>query len=107
MITIDEFKKLEVRIGTIVEAQRIEGADRLLKLVVDMGGQQRQILAGIAKWYPQPQELVGIQVPVLVNLEPRRMRGLESQGMMLAADENGTPVLLHPSRPVAPGSAVR
>lgn len=107
MITIEDFSKLEIHIGTIIEAGNIEGADTLLKLVVDIGSEKRQILAGIAQWTPNPKDLVGKQIPVLVNLEPRRMRGQESQGMMLAADENGEPILLHPARTVAPGSTVR
>lgn len=107
MITYDDFAKLEIRIGTVESVDRIEGADKLLKLIVDLGTEKRQILAGIAEFLEDPQSLVGKQVPILVNLEPRRMRGLESQGMMLAADTEGKPILLHPEVKVPTGSTVR
>ena len=107
MITYGDFQKLEIRIGTIESADRIEGADKLLKLIIDFGDEKRQILAGIAEFYPEIEGLVGKQVPVLVNLEPRVMRGLESQGMILAADVNEKAVLLHPDQAVPAGSGVR
>ncbi len=107
MITFDDFKKLDIRIGTVLSVSRIEGADKLLKIIFDMGDHQRQILAGIAEFIGDPQSLVGTQVPVLINLEPRRMRGEVSEGMMLAADEDGAPVLLHPEKRVKSGSIVR
>jgi methionyl-tRNA synthetase len=78
-ITIDEFKKVEIRIGKIIAAEKMENADKLLKLQVDFGEFQRQILSGIAEHYA-PEELVGKQLPFIVNLEPRMMRGEESQG---------------------------
>ena len=106
MITIDDFKKLEIKIGTIISAERIEGADKLLKLQVDLGSEKRQICAGIAQWYA-PEDLVGKQIPILANLEPRMLRGNESQGMMLAADSEGRPILLHPETKIANGSIVR
>jgi methionine--tRNA ligase beta chain len=107
MITYDEFKKLDIRIATIESASRIEGADKLLKLILDLGAEKRQILAGIAEFIEDPETLVGKQIPVLVNLEPRKMRGEESQGMMLAADVEGKPILLHPETKIPPGSTVR
>lgn len=107
MITYEDFAKLEIRIGTVESVDRIEGADKLLKLIVDLGTEKRQILAGIAEFLEDPQSLVGKQVPILVNLEPRRMRGLESQGMMLAADNEGKPILLHPEVKIPAGSTVR
>ena len=107
MITYEDFAKLEIRIGTVESVDRIEGADKLLKLIVDLGAEKRQILAGIAEFLEDPQSLVGKQVPILANLEPRRMRGLESQGMMLAADTEGKPILLHPEVKIPAGSTVR
>jgi len=109
MITIDDFKKLEVKIGTIVRAEKVEGADKLLKLIVDLGeaDSERQVLAGVALAFPDPSVLVGKQVPILTNLEPRTMRGEVSNGMMLASDSPDGPVLLHPAGPVPPGSLVK
>lgn len=107
MITYEDFKKLDIRIGTVESVSRIEGADKLLKLIIDLGSEKRQILAGIAEFLDDPQSLVGKQIPVLVNLEPRKMRGEESQGMMLAADVDGKPILLHPESKIPPGSIVR
>ena len=104
-ISFDDFKKLDIRIGTIVVAERIEGADKLLRLEIDLGSEKKQILAGIAQWYT-PDDLVGKQIPILANLEPRMMRGLESQGMMLAAHD-GRPILLHPQEKITAGSIVR
>jgi methionine--tRNA ligase beta chain len=107
MINYDDFAKMEIRIATILSAEKIEGTDRLLKLEVDLGSEKRTLVAGIAAGY-QPSELPGRQVPILVNLEPRKIRGHESQGMILAADGGGgAPILLHPDRQVTPGSTVR
>ena len=106
MISREEFKKLDIRIGKILKAEKIEGADKLLRLEVDLGSEIRQIVAGIAQFY-EPESLVGREVPVLANLEPRTLMGLESQGMLLAADSEGEPVLLSPEREVPPGSIVK
>jgi len=107
MITIDDFARLDIRIGTITSAEKIPEGDKLLKLQVDLGDETRQIMAGVAESYPNPQDLVGKQIPIIVNLEPRMLRGYESQGMMLATgDENGT-ALLHPSKKVPNGSKLR
>ncbi len=147
MITIDDFKKVEIKIGTIVSAEKVEGADKLLKLLFDFGvteiqpdsslrgGSQAdeailvvgstapppasaqglgevkqkpltQILSGIAEFY-DPSGLVGKQVPVIVNLEPRTLKGQVSNGMMLAVVVDGAPVLLHPDKDVPPGSLLR
>ena len=104
-ITIDEFSKMELRMGKILSAEKIEGADKLYKLSVDMGGEVRTICSGVAQFY-QPEELVGKTVPVITNLAPRVMRGVESRGMILMADNDG-PVLLTPIREVPPGSLVK
>lgn len=108
MINIDDFKKLEIKIGKVKSVEKVEKADKLLKFVFDIGnGEERQILAGIAESYTDLESLVGMEMPLLLNLEPRMMRGLESQGMMLAADEDGNAVLLHPDKEIPPGSIVR
>ena len=106
MITFEDFNKLEIRIGKILSAQRVEETDKLIELVVDIGVEQRSLVAGIAQWYSS-EELIGKLIPVLVNLEPKKMRGITSNGMILAADVEGKPVLLHPDRDVPPGSIVR
>jgi methionyl-tRNA synthetase len=83
-ITIDEFAKIDLRVATVVEAERVKGADKLLRLVVDLGFEKRQILAGIAVAY-QPESLIGRKVVIVANLQPRKLRGLESNGMIVAA----------------------
>jgi methionine--tRNA ligase beta chain len=106
VITFDDFKKLDIRIGKIISAEKVEGTQKLLRLEIDLGAEQRQIVAGIAESY-LPDQIVGKEIPLLVNLEPRQIRGIESQGMILAVDLEGKPVLLHPDREVPPGSLVR
>ena len=104
-ISFDEFKKLDIRIGKILSAERIESSNKLLKLQVDFGTEKRQILTGIAKFY-EPESLVGKLCPFIFNLEPKKMGELESEGMILSADDSG-PVLLHPDREIKPGSIVK
>ncbi len=109
-IAYDDFVRLDLRIGTIVESADHPNADKLLVLKVDLGpGGQRQLVAGVRGAY-QAADLVGRQIVVIANLAPRTVRGVESQGMLLAAgDESGgsrRPVLLAPDGPVPPGSAV-
>ncbi|HLC17177.1 MAG TPA: methionine--tRNA ligase subunit beta [Thermodesulfovibrionia bacterium] len=107
MITFEDFKKLEIKIGRILSAKRVEGTDKLIELLVDIGTEERTLVAGIAQSY-SAEELPGKLIPVLVNLEPKKMRGITSHGMILAATEmEGKPVLLHPDRDVLPGSEVR
>lgn len=104
-MTLDEFQKADLRVGRILAAERIDGSEKLLKISVDIG-EPRQIISGIAKHY-SPEDLVGKDVVVIANLEPRIMMGLESQGMLLAAHgEGGEPVLLLPAGAVAPGSKI-
>ncbi len=136
-ITIEEFQNIEMKIGTILKAEYIEGADKLLRLEVDFGpadfpeieftgktfseedgpeSQQefepedrdiRQILSGIREYYA-PEDLVGLQCPFVTNLAPRTMRGLESHGMILAVGAaDGSAILLHPDRGVSAGSKLR
>jgi methionyl-tRNA synthetase len=92
-ITIDDFLKVELRVAQIKVAEKVKGADKLLRLEIDLGYEQRQILAGIAEAYP-PESLVGRKIVIVANLQPRKLRGLESNGMLLAASlEGGNPVL--------------
>jgi len=107
MITFDDFKKVELRMGKILAADRVEGSEKLIRYDVDFGEQigKRQILSGIAKWYT-PEDLVGKTLPFVVNLEPRKMMGLESQGMLIATNSGEDASLLIPDKEVAPGSEV-
>jgi len=93
-IGIEDFAKVEMRVGQIKTAERIVGADKLLKLTVDIGTEIRQICAGIAQYY-EPESLIGRKVAVVVNLAPRKLRGVESNGMIIAASvgPEGRPVL--------------
>lgn len=93
-IGIEDFAKVEMRVGQIKTAERIVGADKLLKLTVDIGTEIRQICAGIAQYY-EPEKLIGRKVAVVVNLAPRKLRGVESNGMIVAASvgPEGRPVL--------------
>ncbi len=106
MITFEDFQKLDIRIGKITEAEKVEGADKLLKLQVDIGSEKRQLVAGIAEFF-DPANLIGKQIPILVNLEPKALRGIESQGMILVAEAGGEFALLTPEKEVPPGSRVR
>lgn len=107
-ITIDDFTKVDLRVGVVKSAERIQGADKLLKVLVDLGDEVRQVLAGIAMSYA-PEDLVGRKVVVVANLAPRKMRGLESNGMLLAASTgtDGKPVLCTFAEEIAPGSKVK
>jgi methionyl-tRNA synthetase len=107
-IAIDDFAKIDLRVAQIVAAERIPKADKLLRLEVDLGSEKRQILSGIAEWYT-PEELLGKKIVVIANLAPRKMRGLESHGMLLAASagENGKPILATFGEDIALGSRLK
>jgi|HubBroStandDraft_3_1064219.scaffolds.fasta_scaffold07474_3 methionyl-tRNA synthetase len=107
-IAIEDFAKVELRVGVVKSAERIQGADKLLKLLVDVGDEVRQVLAGIALAYA-PEELVGRKVVIVANLAPRKMRGLESNGMLLAASvgPDGKPVLCTFAEDVPAGAKVK
>lgn len=107
LIDYNDFIKVELRVGKVLEAEPVPNSRKLIKLIVDLGSEKRQILAGLAKWY-KPEDFVGKYVIVVANLKPKRMAGLESQGMILAAPCSGEskPVLLTVSEPVEPGSRV-
>lgn len=106
-IQYDDFAKLDIRIGTVVAAEPIEGADKLIKCTVDLGQLgERTIVSGIKEW-KSPEELVGKKLPYLVNLAPRMLRGVESQGMLLAASDERGVVLLLPERDITAGSKLK
>ncbi|MBI4123169.1 MAG: methionine--tRNA ligase [Parcubacteria group bacterium] len=113
MISFEQFKEIKLKVGEVVAAEPIEGSSKLLKLKVSLGdpstdsGQGiRQIIAGIGKKYA-PEQLIGRQIVIAANLEPKQMMGEESQGMLLAADSPEGPVFLIPEQPVPPGTNIR
>ncbi len=108
VISYDDFAKLEIRIGTVLAAELIPETDKLLKCTIDFGDfGQRTIVSGIAQ-FRTPEQLVGKQLPYIVNLAPRMLRGVESQGMLLAASPGGEGLaLLHPDNPVPNGTKLK
>jgi len=108
MIEFEDFTKLDIRIGTITTVEKVPEADRLLRLMVDLGEEkERQIVSGIAEHFPEPEVLVGRQVPVLLNLEPRTIRGVESQGMILYVVGEDILTTLSPGEKVESGTPVK
>jgi methionyl-tRNA synthetase len=107
VITFDDFSRVDIRIGIVTAAERMEKSDKLLKLTVESGTDTRTILSGIARHY-QPEDMLGKQVTFVANLVPRKMMGIESQGMILMAEDSGGQLkLVVPEQPVAPGSTVK
>lgn len=108
MITYEDFSKIEIKIGKVINAEKVPETDKLLKLEVDFNEEKtRTIVSGIAHAI-SAEDITGKEVPFVTNLEPRTIRGIESNGMiMVAIDENENPVLLNPSQDVNPGSIVR
>ncbi|MFN7329921.1 MAG: methionine--tRNA ligase subunit beta, partial [Bacteroidota bacterium] len=105
-ISFDDFQKMDIRVGTILQAERVEKSKKLLKLQVDTGIDTRTVMSGIAEYF-SPEEVTGKQVTILVNLAPRKIMGVESQGMILmAADKDGKLRLLQPNEGVSPGATV-
>ncbi len=105
-ISFDNFKKIELKIGQIKSAENVEGSEKLLKLIVDFGeAGEKQILSGIAKTYT-PESLVNVRAVFVFNLEPRKLMGLESQGMLLAAESEDGPMILIPYKNAPPGSII-
>jgi tRNA-binding protein len=105
MISIEDFRKVELRVATIKSAEPHPNADRLMVLQVDLGDQQRQICAGIRGQYA-PEDLLGKQIVVVANLETAKLRGLDSEGMLLAASDDGRVIILTPEKSVAAGAKV-
>ena len=111
MVNYDDFKKIDLRVAKILEAVRVEGSEKLIKLQIDVGdppagGGQRQLVAGIGTVY-EPEVLVGKQIIIVANLEPRKLMGHESNGMLLAASDDLGSVLLVPESEVKPGSVIK
>ena len=105
MIKIEDLKKLEIVIGTVLSAERVENTDKLIKLEMDLGNETRQIITGKAQFF-QVKDLIGKQIPIIANLESKTFKGLESQGMILAVEVGDKPVLLLPEEEVPAGSVV-
>jgi methionyl-tRNA synthetase len=108
-ISIDDFKKMRAQIGRVVRAEAVPDSDKLIRFELDFGEPElRTILSAIREWYPEPEKLIGKMMLFVTNLAPRTIRGLESNGMLMAVDGmDGTPVFLVPEQPTAPGSTVR
>lgn len=108
MINYDDFAKLEIRVGEITAVEIMEDADRLLKLTVNLGEEKpRTIVSGIREYFPDEQALVGKHIPILANLEPRTLRGVTSEGMILAASTDEGFSLLEATTPLTPGAGVK
>ncbi|MCX8053476.1 MAG: methionine--tRNA ligase [Armatimonadetes bacterium] len=105
-ISYDYFSKMDLRIAEVKSAERVEGAEKLLKLMVNLGDEERQIVAGIAQWY-EPECLVGRKIVMLTNLQPAKIRGVDSDGMLLAADVEGRAVVLFADEQVPAGAKVK
>lgn len=106
MVSYDDFKKLDLRAVKVLEAERVHGSEKLLKLQVDLGEEKRQIVAGVGKAYA-PEDLIGKQIIIIANLEPRVIFGLTSDGMLLAAsNEEGNPILLMPEKEAVVGAKI-
>lgn len=107
MITYEDFQKLDMRLGKVLVAEAVPDSDKLIRFKLDFGEEKpRQILSAIREWYSEPEALVGKMMLFVVNLEPRMIRGLESQGMLMAVGED-RPIFLIPEESVAPGAKVR
>ena len=106
-VSFDDFMKVDIRVGTILECQKVPKADKLLQFLIDDGMNKRTIVSGIAKYYTEPEKLVGKQVCFIANFEPRKLKGVVSEGMILSAeDKDGRLVLLTPSDLVTSGCSV-
>ena len=105
LVTIDEFFQTQLKTATVLQAEKIEGADKLLKLQIDIAGETRQLVAGIAKYY-EPETLIGRTIVVVANLQPAKIRGIESRGMLLAAKAGKELRLITVDGPIASGASV-
>jgi tRNA-binding protein len=105
LIDIDMFRKIDLRVGLVKYAEKVQGSRKLIKLIVDLGSEERQIIAGLAEWY-KPEDLVGKYVVVVANLKPKKLMGMESQGMILATCDKEKPVIITVAEGVEPGSKI-
>lgn len=108
-ISIDDFKKIDARVGRVLVAEAVPDSDKLIRFELDFGEEKpRQILSAIREWYPEPEKLIGKQMLFVINLAPRMIRGLESFGMLMAIDGvDGKPIFLVPEGEILPGAKVR
>ncbi|NUO83006.1 methionine--tRNA ligase subunit beta, partial [candidate division KSB1 bacterium] len=107
LISIDTFKQIDLRVAEVLAAEKVPKADKLLKLKIRVGNEERQLVAGIAQHYA-PEQIIGKKVVIVANLEPAKIRGIESQGMILAAStEDGTLSVVSPEREMASGAKVK
>jgi methionine--tRNA ligase beta chain len=105
MLKFEDFIKLEMRIGTVIEAERVTGTDRLIKVIVDVGSEKRQVVAGFGHLHT-PEELIGKQVPIVMNVEPAMIKGVESNGIFMALDDEHA-TLISPISEVPNGSKIK
>ena len=105
MISYEDFKKLDIRIGVVEKVEKVEKADKLYKLTVDIGSEKRTLVAGLAEFY-KPEQLQGKKIVLLVNLEPRKLRGITSEGMLLAAVEGDKVSILTPDKDIPLGAKI-
>ncbi|KKW19289.1 MAG: Methionine-tRNA ligase [Parcubacteria group bacterium GW2011_GWA2_51_10] len=106
-ISYEDFSKLDIRVGTIIEATRVPDTDKLIQCTIDFGAMGRRVIvSGIAQWRA-PEDLIGKQCPYVVNLAPRELRGIVSEGMLLAAGHENGIALLHPDSSVEPGTRIK
>ena len=103
VIGIEDFLKVDLRIAKVISAEKVEGSEKLLKLTVSLGNEERTIVAGIAKYY-SPEELVGKKIVIVANLKPRKIFGIESQGMLLAASDGEKLSVIVPDRDIPEGA---
>jgi len=107
LIPFNEFKKLDLRVGKIIESEKVVGSKNLIRLVVDFGDEKRQAVAGLLQYY-KPEELLGKKYMFILNLERKKFMGIESQCMVFAAEDGkGKVVLMQPEKDIEPGSRVR
>lgn len=105
MITFDDFRKIDLRVAKVLKAEKVENTEKLLKLDLDLGSEARQVVAGIAKFY-DPKDLIGRSVIIVFNLEPRTLLGIESQGMLLAANDQEKIAIIRPDKEISLGTRV-
>jgi len=104
-ITIKDLEKIDIKIGKVIEAGKVEGTNRLIKLKVDLGKEKRQIVTAMAEFF-EPEYFIGKEISIVLNIEKKFFKGVESNGMILSADFDGKPILITPEKSIPPGSSV-
>lgn len=105
MVSLEEFKRLDIKIGVVTSAEKV--TEKLIKFIFDVGDHKIQIMAGMAEFFEDTSKLIGKKMPILANIESAKFRGFESNGMIIAADFDNKPVFLIPETDVSPGTKVR